>query len=328
MKNALITLKLIFLFYAYLVGQPVNEQVYLDLGGESQYVEILGKSAKNPVLLFVHGGPAWPQTPQFRYYNSDISNFYTVVLWEQRGAGNSAKNNPRPSNLNLKQIVHDGHELTNWLKNRFNTEKIFLAGYSWGSLVGVHMVKEQPENYEAYIGIAQVVSMEKAIEISQNWIREQAENEGDTRTLQSLDSLSNLSYYTDHLDRFFNQWLLLKTYNGATFNTASELETEKAMALYDDYKDYDWFSVWEHSARKMQKDMFETDILGIDTLETPVFLLQGRHDWNIPSVLAEEWLEKLTAPEKKLFWFENSGHGPLEEEPEKFNLVMGQLIMN
>ena len=53
-----------------------------------------------------------------------------------------------------------------------------------------------------------------------------------------------------------------------------------------------------------------------------MYFIAGRHDWNVPAVLVEEFVNKLQAPIKEIIWFENSGHGPLEEEPEKFNKVM------
>ena len=306
--------------------KSVDEKLYLELGGALQYVEIKGSSAKNPILLFIHGGPAWPQTPQLRYYNSELADKYTLVIWEQRGAGNSYKKNPTPQHLTLEQIIKDGHQLTNWLKEKYNQESIFLAGYSWGSLVGLKLVNQYPENYKAYIGIAQIVNTAKGIKISQNWLKEQATKANDYESLKSLDSLKNISNYADDLDRFFNQWLLLNKYNGATYNKVSEKETEKAMSYYEDYKEYDWFKVWEYSSKKMQGDLFEANIEGITKIEIPVFLLQGKHDWNIPSVLAEEWFKNLKSPKKKLYWFDKSGHGPLEEEPKKFNKVMIEIL--
>lgn len=297
----------------------INEKYFLDLGGELQYVEITGTDRNNPILLFIHGGPAWPQTPQIRYYNAEIAEKYTLVVWEQRGAGKSYEKNPEPSNLSLEQIVKDGHQLTEWLKEKYNQNKIYLAGYSWGSLVGVNMVKDKPENYFAYIGISQVINMYKGMEISQKWLMEQALQANDFASIRSIDSLANGSFYEDNLDRFFKQWLLLNKYNGAVFDNESEKETEKAMSYYEDYKNYNWFEVWEYSSKKLQGDMFETDIEKINTMEVPVFLIQGKYDWNIPSVLAKEWFDELNAPKKKIYWFEKSGHGPLEEEPKKFN---------
>ena len=120
-----------------------SEELYFDLGGVQQYIEILKSSDNNPVLLFVHGGPAWPQTPQFRYFNKEIANKFTVVIWEQRGAGKSYLKNKTPGNISLNQIIDDGQELVKIIKDKFNVEKIYLAGYSWGSIVGLKMVEEE-----------------------------------------------------------------------------------------------------------------------------------------------------------------------------------------
>ena len=108
-------------------GKKVEEKSFIELGGEEQYVEIAGESDKNPVLLFIHGGPGWTQTPQLRYFNSDLAKDYILVAWEQRGAGQSFMKNPEPENMTLEQIVADGHELTRKLKEKFGQDKIYLA---------------------------------------------------------------------------------------------------------------------------------------------------------------------------------------------------------
>lgn len=302
-----------------------TEKTYVTLGGESQYLEILSTSKENPILLFIHGGPAWPQTPQLRYYSSVLAETFSLVIWEQRGAGNTYQKNPSPDELSLAQIIADGRELTKWLQEKYGKEKIYLAGYSWGSLIGIDLAKKNPADYHAYIGIAQIINMDKGMKVSRNWLMEQAKQREDADMIQRIDSLQTPAYYEDELDRFFSQWLLLNQFDGATFNQASEKETEKAMYFYEDYKNYDWFDVWDKSAKRLQGDMFGARVDTVRSLELPVFLLQGRHDWNIPSTLAEEWWKQLEAPKKKLYWFENSGHGPLEEEAGKFNDVLKEI---
>ena len=53
-------------------------------------------------------------------------------------------------------------------------------------------------------------------------------------------------------------------------------------------------------------------------LDVPVYFFLGRHDVNAPTVLAEEYFRILEAPDKKIVWFEHSGHSPWINEPEKF----------
>mgnify|MGYP006282529157 CR=1 FL=1 len=91
-------------------AQPVQEKVFLSLGGEAQYVEMTGASADLPVLLFLHGGPGWPQTPHLRYFNAALTQEMILVSWDQAGAGQSYLRNPTPKNLSPESLVEDAHE--------------------------------------------------------------------------------------------------------------------------------------------------------------------------------------------------------------------------
>jgi pimeloyl-ACP methyl ester carboxylesterase len=161
----------------------INEKSFIKLGGEDQYVEITGASDKNPVLLFLHGGPGWPQTPHLRYFNSDLTKSVILIAWEQSGCGKSYMNNPNPKNLTLDQIVKDAHELTQILKKKFKQNKIYLAGFSWGSIVGLKLLEKYPEDYSAYFGITQVIDINKSIKLSREWIKKQAESNKDKISL-------------------------------------------------------------------------------------------------------------------------------------------------
>ena len=51
-------------------------------------------------------------------------------------------------------------------------------------------------------------------------------------------------------------------------------------------------------------------------------ILLGRYDWQVPSVLAEQYFNTIDAPCKRLIWFEQSAHNPPFEEPGRFVHVM------
>jgi len=306
--------------------ESINKSFFLKLGGIEQYIEVIGTSTENPILLFVHGGPAWPQTPQIRYFNSELAEAYTVVIWEQRGAGKNYEKNPNPGGLTLDQIVKDGNELVEWLIQEYGQNQLYLAGYSWGSLVGVEMAEQHPEYYKAYFGISQFINKQEGMEISRNWVREKAMEAKDEIALQKIDSLEDVSNYESEHDRFFNQYLIVNQFGGAVHQEKTLTEVEKAETMYEDYKNYDWYAVWNASSSVLQKDLYVADVRDIKELKVPVVLFQGRFDWNVPSVLAESWLDDLKAPQKKIIWFENSGHGPLEEEPKEFNQAMIQVL--
>ena len=103
------------------------------LGDFPQTIRIRGDDRqRNPVLLFIHGGPGLPEMP-VAHRNAELERVFTVVHWDQRGAGKSFSFHT--PNMRAEQFVNDTLELSRELRRRFDGRKIFLAGYSWGSLV-------------------------------------------------------------------------------------------------------------------------------------------------------------------------------------------------
>ncbi len=299
----------------------VNEKIFLELGGEKQYVEMTGVSSENPVLLFLHGGPGWPQTPHLRYFNSDLTRSITLVSWDQAGCGKSFMNNPDPKNISVEQVISDAHELTLVLKKKFHKDKIYLAGFSWGSVIGLQLVKKYPDDYAAYFGISQVIDINRSITLSRSWIKEQAQLKGDKKMLKLVAQLEkqDTSLCKTTLDCFFKKYEFLTQYGGAIHNKAAEAEIKIAETKYEDYKNYDWLKGFMFSCNRLGNAVFETDLTSITKVYVPVYFFVGRHDWSLPTIVTEDFERKLTAPKKEIVWFENSGHEPLEEEPAIFN---------
>lgn len=302
----------------------IAEKSFIELGGEKQYVEITGLSKENPVLLFLHGGPGWPQTPHLRYFNSALTKYMTVVSWEQSGCGQSYINNPHPKKLSLEQIIDDAHELTQILKKKFHKNKIYLVGFSWGSMPGLKLVEKYPEDYAAYFGITQVININRSIKVSRAWITKQATLKGDKETLKTLQQLEtgDTSVCKRKIDCFLTQYGLLNKYGGALFTKKGEEEIAKAETFYDDYKKYDWFGAFLYSAYRVENDLFDADLSTIKKVKVPMYFIMGRHDWNLPTSITLEYIKKLSAPKKEIIWFEQSGHEPLSEEASKFNQVI------
>ena len=95
------------------------------------------------------------------------------------------------------------------------------------------------------------------------------------------------------LDRFVHQYYLLNEFGGAVYSSDALAEVKKAENHYEDYKDYDWDGIWLASSKVLEKEFYVTDVRDINRLELPVYLFEGRHDWNVPAVLAESWLDEL-----------------------------------
>lgn len=307
----------------------VQEKTFVKLGGEEQYVEMTGASEELPVLLFLHGGPGWPQTPHLRYFNSELTQEMIVVSWDQAGCGLSYLKNPNPKNLSTESLVDDAHELTQYLKKKFNKEKIVLLGFSYGSVIGLQLVEKHPKDYYAYIGVSQLINSQENWDASMEWLKKQAQAKGDTSVLKQLALIDkrDTSVCKTVLDCFMSKYQLLVNYNGTILNPEIANEIEKAeQHVYDDYKDYDWFQAFNYTYSRIGDIQFDTDLTGIESLEIPIIFMAGRHDWNLPGSVAEKFLNRIEAPEKEYIWFELSGHEPPEEEPEKFNKTIIEIV--
>ena len=59
------------------------------LNGVKQRILIRGRNAANPLLLILAGGPGGTTMIYAYNYLSELENHFTVVHWDQRGAGKS-----------------------------------------------------------------------------------------------------------------------------------------------------------------------------------------------------------------------------------------------
>jgi pimeloyl-ACP methyl ester carboxylesterase len=309
-------------------AEPVQEKLFIELGGEEQYVEMTGSSSDSPVLLFLHGGPGWPQTPHLRYFNADLARDMIVVSWDQAGCGQSYLRNPNPEKLSTESLINDAHELTQYLKERFSTEKIFLLGFSYGSVIGLQLAEKYPGDYHAYIGVSQIINTQDNWDRSMQWIKEQAVFREDTAALRQIKRIEERDPSVCKTDQqcFMSKYELLVKYNGTIYKEEIANEIAKAESYYPDYKEYDWFEAYNYTSSRLGGKQFYTDLSSIQSLDIPVYFMAGRHDWNLPGSVAEAYLETLTAEEKAFIWFENSGHEPPEEEPEEFNRIISEIV--
>src|SRR6187549_348329 len=90
--------------------------------------------------------------------------------------------------MNLEQMISDTLELTNYLRQRFDKDKIYLMGHSGGSFIGIQAAARSPELYYAYIGVAQMSNQLKSEKLAYDYMLQQFEKNGDTKMLQKLEA--------------------------------------------------------------------------------------------------------------------------------------------
>ena len=142
-----------------IIPGSIAELARVRLGGADQSVMIRGASTDKPVLLYLSGGPGQSDLPLARVLSAGWTNDFVFVDLDQRGNGKSYAAIDPLSDMTIDRAVSDVIELTDYLRERFDEEKIYLMGESWGSILGVLAVQRRPDLYHAWIGSGQMVDV-------------------------------------------------------------------------------------------------------------------------------------------------------------------------
>src|SRR5438067_2891415 len=182
--------------YAITAPNSIDEGRYVEIGGIEQWITIRGEDRKNPVLLFLHGGPGDATNPWGYAGFRNWLKYFTVVQWDQRGAGRTFGRNAAAtaSSITIERMVQDGVELSELLSKRLQKDKIVLVGHSWGSTLGVFMAKARPELFYAFVGTGQVADPTRNYAVAHAALVERASREGNTRALQELNEVGPPPY--------------------------------------------------------------------------------------------------------------------------------------
>lgn len=298
----------------------------VDINGTKQWISIRSRNAANPVLLVVHGGPGWVAMPTSWYFAQGWDEYFTVVQWDQRGAGKSY-DPALASTLTVDQMRRDMDAVIAWLRAQTGQDKLFLLGHSWGSVLGLDVARRHPEWLHAYIGAGQVVDMRESERRGWAWAMQKARERGNAAAMQELESIAPYAAagVAVPIADLFLQRKWVNAFGGAAFNRPDASFEAAAIALSPEYTDQDVQDVWkaqDTSVERLMPSILETSMASLDRVRAPVVLLLGRHDINVSSEVAAEWFNRLQAPEKKLVWFENSAHEMLVEEPGKIFLTL------
>ncbi|MGO1540937.1 MAG: alpha/beta fold hydrolase [Luteimonas sp.] len=307
----------------------------VSIGGIDQWVSIRGNDRSNPVLLMLHGGPGWVAMPTSWYFQRGWEEYFTVVQWDQRGAGKTyVENDPAAvaPTMTRERMVGDAVEMVAWLRREFDTDKVFVVGHSWGSYLGLELAQRKPHWLHAYIGIGQVTNAPESERRGWAWTLEQARRDGNGEAVAELESLAPYAQGDAPvpLADLMKQRKWLNFYGGMVHNRTGGQAEAAAIPLAPEYSDRDVDQVWtanDFSAEHLLSDVLALDMSQVDELEVPLLLFLGRHDYNVSSSAAAEWFERVQAPSKQLVWFEQSAHEVMIEEPGKTLLSLVQYAL-
>lgn len=304
----------------------VTDLLAIEIGGMDQWVMIRGEDRSNPVLLWLHGGPGAAQMPVHWAFNRDLEREFVVVHWDQRGAGKSNHSGFSEETMTLDRFIEDVHEITQYLKQRFDREKIFLLGHSWGTQLGMLTVQHYPDHYHAFISVAQVVQPQRMEEISYDWLKHQVDEHGSRRQKRKFEELGPPPY-KEH-DRYVSFAKMKDSFGGSMDIGMGQLAWISFGASEYTIRDYaKWLRGANRGSGPMWEETRDLDLFRlIPSLEVPVWFIVGSNDYNTPAVLVEEYYEFVQAPRgKELIIMENTAHTPFMGDPVGFNREVNRI---
>jgi len=302
----------------------VQETYTLRVGGIDQWVYVRGQDRSNPIILFVHGGPASPLSPTTWEFQRPWEEYFTMVTYDQRGAGRTfLATDPKSisDTIHISQYVSDVIDIAEQIKRRYHARKLILMGHSWGTVIGMKTALARPDLFYAYVGIGQVINTRTNERLSFEYGLDQARKTHNAEAIKELESIApypgskpitreriiiarkwpqyfgGLSAYRDESKYYFDAPLLSPDY------------VAKDVAAIDDGNAF--------TLGRILPEFLDVDFTKVKRFPIPVIMFMGRHDYTAPSAPTAAWLAAVHAPYKRGIWFENSAHLMPFEEPGK-----------
>jgi pimeloyl-ACP methyl ester carboxylesterase len=293
----------------------LSEKGYVRIGGIDQWITVKGEDRRNPVVLFLHGGPGFAWSPFADSTFGAWEKKFTLVQWDERGAGRTyGKTGPSiEPTMTLDRMVSDGLEVADYLTRHLRKKKIILFGASWGSILGIHMVKRRPELFDAYIGEAQVVNIRASEAASYARVLEIARSNGDQQAVKDLESLGPPPWNSIGTWSAFHKIVAVYQAKSATAapapfklspEYASPLERAQAREAED-------FSFAHFAGLTMAGPLEQVDLAALGTdFAVPIYFVEGQEDLTAPPALAKAYFETIRAPGKRFTTVAATGHQP------------------
>ncbi|GAB4585077.1 alpha/beta hydrolase [Nocardia sp. IFM 10818] len=301
------------------------------LGGTTQWLLIRGRDRRNPVLLFLHGGPGSPYMGFARCFQQELEEHFVVVQWDQRGSGKSFPGTPSGS-ITVAQFEADTHELVLLLRKRFGAEKIYLAGHSWGAYLGLTEARRHPENLHAYIGAGQLIDLLRQETLSHHRLLDEAARRHRTAARAALERIGHPPYPQPAHDlgaKYSWMWKFGHMLSGR--RGPSRLVRDMLLSRTYSLRDMANFPkgasfTLNSLARNEGENFWKLAAPDPAAFEVPLFFIMGTHDRVTPLPLVTEYADKATAPMKEVYTLHGAGHFAFLENPKEFTRTILRIL--
>jgi pimeloyl-ACP methyl ester carboxylesterase len=304
-------------------AQGIDERGFVRIGGVDQWIMIRGQNRGNPAILMLHGGPGAASSALEQLFLPWERDF-TIVQWDQRGAGKSFRSGEAPASIDL--MVRDALEVSEYVRHRLQKDKIILLGHSWGSVVGVHVLKARPDMFHAWVGTGQIMNMQKNEVVAYARVLAKARARGDKDAIDALEKSGAPPYHHIQQMGLERRWAM-QYESGLEFRFPTG--PQKLLAALFTAPDYSLKDVVDYIRGVIAADAFvgetmdgpvmQVDLPALGTdFPLPFFVVQGAEDDITPATLAQEYFDRITAPRKSMELVPGAGHMALMTQPDTF----------
>lgn len=307
----------------------VAQKLAVPINGVRQGMVIRGEDASNPVLLWVHGGPGMPDYPLTQQYPTGLEDLFTIVWWDQRGAALSFDSGIPPDSMTIEQFIDDTLAVTDYLRQRFHQDRIYMLGHSWGSFIALQAAARSPDRYKAYLGMAQVVHQLESEKIAYDYMLTAYRGRGDSDMVRKLEAApvtmtgGTPDDYLKVRDTAMHKLGIGTTHDMSSVITGIFLASWR----FRGYTLQEKINLWRGRAFSRGFELWD-QLIRIDlrstvpALQIPAYFFEGKYDYTAVTSLARDYFEQLRAPVKRIYVFENSAHSPLLEEPDQAHRIL------
>ena len=292
------TLLTVLLFTAAPAFGWIYLQEAVEIGGIKQWISIKGADEKNPVLLFLHGGPGNSVMGYDEKFTKNLQKHFLVIQWDQRDVERTAKLNLSDKPLTVQLMEDDAVELINYLRKRFSQNKIYLVGHSWGGFLGLKIANDHPELLEAYFAVCPMIWQEESERLSLAWAKNRAKEKGNKIEIEELNKV-NVPFKTVDDAYYHRKWIV------------TEMGSKPATREFVERWSQKWLPI---TLEASGVNFFEE----APEIKCPIYFLIGDRDYQTNFKLTEDYFKMVKAEKKELFWFTNTGHNIPTSRSAKF----------
>jgi pimeloyl-ACP methyl ester carboxylesterase len=298
----------------------IDDEFFINSGGEELYIKVRGQNSDNPVLLYLHGGPGEMTGPLYfqAYAGPELEKHFVVGYLHQRHTCQSPL--VPVATLTIEQFVKDVHNVVEFLREKFHKGKIFLLGHSFGGILGYMYLLEYLDNnnIEKFVSAGVPFSSDTLEENGYKTALELAKKTDNQQALKRLNTLGPPPYETFQEGMVWRMQIMMmlnRMKEGATKN----LEMPKVMSTTGIEKiDPKWQKKMMVIGNAMWGELVTVDIEDdVKKISIPVLMIAGAKDVMVPFRLMKKGYENLSG-EKEYFILENSNHMMFIDEPDLF----------